>query len=1060
MSGRRISEPKGFQLAIVQAALATLTGEEGPRRFLVADEVGLGKTVVARTIIQEMIKRHRRPVVVFYVSSNLNIAHQNRAKLLELLPTEAEQKAATAAADRLTLAANPRYRPTHEKLHLYTLTPDTSVPQYRRRGGFGRMEERALILRLLKGRFPSLDTPWFSAKCRGNQARESSWKWALEQHEDIKAVRELQDHFVDALSHDKNFSTVDASSLSQAAENPRPSHFMGMLRTALALAVLRDVQPDIVIFDEFQKFRKLLIDPRNVSPDPVTQALRGGVRGRGHAVLLLSATPYRLYSSRQEEAAGASHHQDFFELIRFLFGNETKEPKEIERAFLDFGARMLAKETPDFEQLGMLRDELQKRLRPVLSRTERPSDAAPVNASHPPSEIRPEDLRIFKHWTARLQESQPARGGKVDLVSFAVPYWLSVPMPIQMMGSGYVAWRRAEKKRKRREEPTFREAQRNRLEAPKVWPHPQLRALNNIAPPSRLALPWVSPSLPWWDLEGPWAEPSAAGGKLLIFTRFKAVPPALASLLSFNLEASFAHRLRRDYKRAGEAQPLQLKEDRPTLPALFFPSPTLIAYTDPRRDRPSDLAEVQNSMRRQIGQFLREKLGTEVKKSGGRRPLWKLLPALEQARADLLPDSGLPSWREIRNHWHGIAGGQAEVMRQVIGKWNDFADTGLASVTQSEVAALAEFALSGPGVVLGRALYRFDQSCIANENYGRLLNASWHGLRSYLNRSLFQAVLTRRGQRYTHAIPEAVVAGNLESVLDEHLWIAGKLDADAITRFSRDLVKTLGLHEGRYRLHEPGRGEDGFVLRCHAAMPFADAKVENTSTGGEERLRTDDMRRSFNTPFWPHVLATTSLGQEGLDFHVWCRQLLHWDLCPSPLDLEQREGRIQRFGGLSVRCALADQLRQRSLTGGDWTSSPWTVLANHAEDEFSSDLSGRSPWWTCPGEKIDRLFVVLPQSRQTARFDQLSRLRWLYRLALGQPHQQDFIETVSQLPNDGRQGFALSLSAWPHFARDGMCLVTIQNAPGAVHTQEFADIGTSGPNFSVALNGQTRGTSS
>src|SRR3954447_24551595 len=53
-----------------------------------------------------------------------------------------------------------------------------------------------------------------------------------------------------------------------------------------------------------------------------------------------------------------------------------------------------------------------------------------------------------------------------------------------------------------------------------------------------------------------------------------------------------------------------------------------------------------------------------------------------------------------------------------------------------------------------------------------------------------------------------------------------------------------------------------------------------------------------------------------------------------------------------------------------------------------------------------------PNSRQTTRFDQLSRQRWLYRLALGQPHQQDFIETVSQLPDDGRQQFALRLSAW------------------------------------------------
>jgi hypothetical protein len=355
-------------------------------------------------------------------------------------------------------------------------------------------------------------------------------------------------------------------------------------------------------------------------------------------------------------------------------------------------------------------------------------------------------------------------------------------------------------------------------------------------------------------------------------------------------------------------------------------------------------------------------------------------------------------------------------MKPVLALWSESAEAGLGPVTQSEVAALAEFALSGPGVVLGRALYRFDETCITNEGFGRLLNASWNGLRPYLNRSLFQAALTRRGQPYTKAIPEAVVAGNLESVLDEHLWIASKLDADAIARFPRDLLKTLGLHEGRHRLHEPGPGNEGFTLRCHAAVPFADAKVENALTGVEDRLRTDDIRRSFNTPFWPHVIATTSLGQEGLDFHVWCRQLLHWDLCSSPLDLEQREGRIQRFGGLSVRSALSENLRPRALDAAGEMTSPWAALAAQADHEFRHDASGRTPWWSCPQEKIDRLFVVLPQSRQTAKFDQLSQMRWLYRLALGQPHQQDFIEAVSQLPDDGRQKFALSLSAWPRHA--------------------------------------------
>jgi hypothetical protein len=406
-----------------------------------------------------------------------------------------------------------------------------------------------------------------------------------------------------------------------------------------------------------------------------------------------------------------------------------------------------------------------------------------------------------------------------------------------------------------------------------------------------------------------------------------------------------------------------------------------------------------------------------VRKSGKSRPLWKLLAALEYRRATSGSYDGLPSWTELRAHWLRAASGQEEVMREVLDQWQRAAVEGLNSVTQGEVALLATFALSGPGIALGRALYRFDPACITNERYGGLLKASWDGLRPYLNRSLFHAALTRRHQTYMQAIPEAVVSGNLESVLDEYLWIASQLDADAITQFPSNLHKVLGLREGRQRVYEPGGGGEGFVLRCHAAMQFADAKVANPVTGGEDRLRTDALRQSFNSPFWPHVLITTSLGQEGLDFHVWCRQLLHWDLCPGPLDLEQREGRIQRFGGLSVRRPLAKKLRMQTLgeTGGN--TSPWAILAAHADAQYKQDASGLSPWWTCDEERIDRLFVVLPQSRQTNSFNHLSRQRWLYRLALGQPHQQDFIESVSRLPDDGRQQFALCLSAWKRESR-------------------------------------------
>jgi hypothetical protein len=174
----------------------------------------------------------------------------------------------------------------------------------------------------------------------------------------------------------------------------------------------------------------------------------------------------------------------------------------------------------------------------------------------------------------------------------------------------------------------------------------------------------------------------------------------------------------------------------------------------------------------------------------------------------------------------------------------------------------------------------------------------------------------------------------------------------------------------------------------------------------------DDLRRAFNSPFWPHVLATTSLGQEGLDFHVWCRHLLHWDLSHSPLDLEQREGRIQRFGGLSTRTVLAKQLREAVLADNTAWKSPWQTLAEMAEAASVNDSSGLSPWWGCDSEAIERHIVKLHHSKHVFRFNELSQQRLLYRLALGQPHQQDFIESVSRLPEDGRQRFDLRLSAW------------------------------------------------
>lgn len=60
--------------------------------------------------------------------------------------------------------------------------------------------------------------------------------------------------------------------------------------------------PDIVILDEFQRYRELI--DADTTQNPLMAALLKGRSGPPPALLLLSATPYRLYASRWEESRG------------------------------------------------------------------------------------------------------------------------------------------------------------------------------------------------------------------------------------------------------------------------------------------------------------------------------------------------------------------------------------------------------------------------------------------------------------------------------------------------------------------------------------------------------------------------------------------------------------------------------------------------------------------------------------------------------------------------------------------------------------------------------------
>jgi len=61
---------------------------------------------------------------------------------------------------------------------------------------------------------------------------------------------------------------------------------------------------------------------------------------------------------------------------------------------------------------------------------------------------------------------------------------------------------------------------------------------------------------------------------------------------------------------------------------------------------------------------------------------------------------------------------------------------------------------------------------------------------------------------------------------------------------------------------------------------------------------------TFNTPFYPEILISSSVLAEGVDLHLNCRHVIHHDLDWNPSSLEQRTGRLDRLGGKAERCGL------------------------------------------------------------------------------------------------------------------------------------------------------------
>ena len=215
---QHLSALKPFQRKTVDVAFEHLHREGGSGRFLVADEVGLGKTMVAKGVIAKTIARlygQKNKINIVYVCSNAAIARQN-VRHLNVGDSDREpiQTRLTLVSERL-----------HElnvlgsgKVNFLTMTPDTAFDL---KSHTGLARERALLFCLIEDSFPN------RRKALSTLFRNGVGKWWENECAIMRAKianetidRSISKSFVTAVTNDENLSSRCARMTPRPPSNP------------------------------------------------------------------------------------------------------------------------------------------------------------------------------------------------------------------------------------------------------------------------------------------------------------------------------------------------------------------------------------------------------------------------------------------------------------------------------------------------------------------------------------------------------------------------------------------------------------------------------------------------------------------------------------------------------------------------------------------------------------------------------------------------------------------------------------------------------------------------
>lgn len=1016
---------KDFQRRTVEYAFRCMFLDRDPvRRFLVADEVGLGKTMVAQGVIAKAVEHlqgDRERINIIYICSNADIAAQNVSRL------NVTGENAFVKATRLTLLPLEVKRLRDKAINFISFTPGTTF-DHGRRGGHKR--ERKLIFQILQDRLG------ISAKGLAQVLQGAAGAgWYTEVTESLDYDEPIAVDFRAALGGSPILGRLRALSdhASDYRRSMTPQHLeearelTSELRRMLARCCLGALEPDLVILDEFQRFRDLLATADSSPAAELAHQLFN--YSDDLRVLLLSATPYKMYAAQHEEE---NHYQDFLKTTRFLF-NDAAEVADLQADLRDFRNALMALGTQGMHlhRPAQIKVKIEKRLRRVMCRTERVGATANLDAMvqerSEPVQLAPEDLLEFR-CIDRLSTAVGARD--------PIEYWHSSPYLLNFMKEYELKRRLSDKKNEGavadalQRRPAYRTLCKQSLAAYKaVDPaNGRLRTLAaDVERSQSWRLLWVPPSMPYWRGEGPY-EQADGFTKTLVFSSWNVVPDAIAGLLSYLVEAKsvagLARRLRYDQltRQVRARLRFPVKEDGTfagmNALALMFPSQVLADLVDPLQifvetQGVTSLADVRSRVREQIAKLLPSLPTAAADESSLPDPRWYWVALV------LLERTGHPAARAwCASHWararragevatdvdtQNTEGGFGRHVQHWLEVW-DGAMPEMRRVPDDLMDVLADLALAGPAVCALRALRRVAPVGVEMGDVLRTAAVQVaDGLRHQFNAPEAIAVLQQDDDEaaYWKRALNYCANGNLQAVLDEYMHLLYEAEAarnasasDAILKVAGGVFEAASIRTSQLRPDYP-QVHDGKLsldpeplsLRCRYAVRYGDAKEEDGAIARKESIRA-----AFNSPFRPFVLASTSVGQEGLDFHAWCHSLVHWNLPGNPVDLEQREGRVHRYKGHAVRKNVALVGRAAlAASGGD----PWAAMFDTARKQRPAEASDLVPFWIfepAGGSKVERRVFAMPLSKDEQRLRRLKASLALYRMVFGQPRQDDLME--------------------------------------------------------------------